>query len=60
MAPMAGRITNAEKYRFVFRFGLQQRFFTPRIPLDGVVRVLQKIRTGFLIRRLGTAAPGDP
>ena len=27
--------------------GATQGFFTPRIPINGIVRVLQKIRTGF-------------
>jgi hypothetical protein len=44
MAPVAGGITNRKEERFVFAPRLRERFLTPRIPIDGVMRVLKKIR----------------
>src|SRR5205085_6571755 len=53
VAPMAGRVTDREKDRFVFvtRFG--ERFFAPRIPINGVLRVLKRI--GRLLTRESVA-----
>ena len=44
VAPVAGRITDREKDRFVFLARFGERFFAPRIPIDRIVRVLEKIR----------------
>ena len=44
VAPMAGVIADREKDRFVLSFGLGERLFAPRIPVDWVVRVQQEVR----------------
>lgn len=44
---MARRVADAQKYGLVFRAGPGKRFITPRMPIHGIVRVLQEIR-GFL------------
>ena len=43
VAPVAGRIADREKDRFVFAARLGERFLAPRIPVDRVMRVLQKV-----------------
>src|ERR1051325_180827 len=50
VTPMAGRITHAQKDRFVLAAGLVERFLSPGIPIDRVGSVLEKIRT-FLPRK---------
>ena len=47
MAPMTGGVTHREEDGLVPALGEQQRFFAPRIPIDGIFRVLQQIRAGF-------------
>ena len=44
MAPVAGGITDREKDRFVLLGGFVERLRAPRIPVDGVVGVLQQVR----------------
>jgi hypothetical protein len=44
MAPVARRISDAQKDGLVFSFCALQSFFPPRVPVDWVVRMLQKIR----------------
>ena len=46
VAPMAGRIADAEQDGFIFVFGPLQGFLSPRIPVHGVVGVLQEIGAG--------------
>jgi len=41
---MTGRVTDGEKDRFVFAARFGKSFFTPRIPIDWIMRVLEKIR----------------
>ena len=50
VAPVAGRIADGEKDRFVFAARLGKCFLAPRKPIDRIVRVLQKIRR-FLVRQ---------
>ncbi len=45
VTPMAGRVADAEEDRPVEELGPGQRVGTPREPVDGVVRVLQEVRT---------------
>ncbi len=47
VAPMAGRIADAQKDGFVLRARLGERFVAPRKPVHGIVRVLQEIRRFF-------------
>jgi hypothetical protein len=45
MAPVAGGIPDAEKDGFILFFGLTQCLISPRIPINRIVSMLQKIRT---------------
>jgi len=45
VAPMAGVIAHGEKDRLVLTLCLRKRFFSPRVPLDGIVSVQQEVRT---------------
>jgi hypothetical protein len=57
MTPVAGGITDTEQDWFVFLSGATQSFIGPRIPIDRIVRMLEKVRTGFLdeaIRQVDT------
>ena len=53
MAPMAGRVADRKKDRFVFVASALQRLFTPRIPIHGVLGVLQEVGTGFVSEAIG-------
>ena len=44
MAPMAGRIADAQKDRLVLRLGAGERLGSPRIPIHGVLGMLPQIR----------------
>src|SRR6266581_208266 len=44
MAPVAGRVANTEQDGFVLLLCLLQSFFTPWVPIYGVVGMLQEIR----------------
>jgi hypothetical protein len=44
VAPVAGGVTNGEEYRASL-CGLFTRFIAPRIPIHGIVGVLQQVRT---------------
>ena len=48
MTPVTGGITDAEQNRLVFRFGLAERRFSPRVPIHRIVRMLQQVRTGLV------------
>ena len=48
VTPVARRIANAQQNRLVLVARLRQGIFTPGIPVDRVVRVLEKIGTGLL------------
>ena len=43
VAPVTGGVTNREEDRFVFPAGFGERFFAPRIPINRIVRVLEKV-----------------
>jgi hypothetical protein len=53
MAPMAGTVTYAYQQHFVFVAGLLQGFGRPRLPLNRIVGVLQKVRTAFVDEAIG-------
>src|SRR4051794_30131345 len=42
MAPMAGRVADAEEDRFVFLAGFRESFLAPGKPIDGVGLMLQQ------------------
>ena len=44
---MAGGITNRKKNWLIFPTRLGKRFLAPRIPIDRIMRVLQKVRRLF-------------
>jgi hypothetical protein len=43
MAPVAGRVADAQKNRFVFRARFGKRIVVPCEPIHGIVRMLQKV-----------------
>jgi hypothetical protein len=45
MAPVAGRVPDREKDRFVFSPSFLEGLITPREPVDWIVSVLEKIGT---------------
>ena len=45
VAPMAGRVADGQEDRLVLLARLGERLLAPRIPVHGIVRVLQQIRT---------------
>src|SRR5262249_1782333 len=55
VAPMARRVADRQQDRLVICFCPQQRFGSPRVPVHGVVRVLQQIRA-----RLARQPVGHP
>ena len=52
MAPVAGGITDRQQDRLVFCPGTRKCGFAPRIPVDGIVSVLQKIGAGFVGQKI--------
>ena len=46
VAPVAGRVSDAEEYGFVFVFSPLQRLIPPGIPVHWIIGVLQKIWAG--------------
>jgi hypothetical protein len=48
MAPMAGRVTNRKENRFIFYSGFLKSLFSPRIPVYGIIGVLQEIWALFI------------
>ena len=48
MAPIAGRVPDGEKDRLVFVLRLEERLFTPWIPVYGIVCMLKEVRTLFV------------
>jgi len=50
---MAGRVTNRQEDWLVFATRFGERFFTPRIPIDRIMRVLKKIRRLFAGKPVG-------
>ncbi len=46
VAPVTGRVADREEDRLAFRAGLRERFLAPGVPVDRVVLVLKKVRTG--------------
>jgi hypothetical protein len=47
VTPVAGRIADAQKNRFVFRARFGESFIAPREPIHGIVRMLQQVRRFF-------------
>ena len=43
MAPVTGGVADAQKDRDVASFGILEGVASPRVPVDGIVRVLQEI-----------------
>ena len=52
MTPVTRRITDAQQNRLVISFRLAERRFSPRMPIDGIVRVLEQVRTGLVNQRV--------
>ena len=47
VAPVASGISDRQQNGLVLLLRQRDRLFAPRIPVDGIVRVLLEIRTGF-------------
>jgi hypothetical protein len=47
VAPVAGGVPDGEEDWTVLGAGPRKGLFAPRVPVDGIVRVLQQIRAGF-------------
>src|SRR5438128_2349967 len=45
---MTRAIADTKKNWLIFLTCLSERFFTPRIPVNGIICVLQKVRAGFI------------
>ena len=43
MAPVTGTIAHAQENGFILRLGSSQGFFTPGIPINRIIRMLQQI-----------------
>ena len=56
VAPVAGRITDGEKDRFVLASRFRERFLAPRKPVDRIMRVLEKIRRLLAAQPVGVRA----
>ena len=50
VAPMASGVANAQQNRLVLCLGERHRFVAPRIPIDGVVDVLQQVGAGLVLQ----------
>jgi len=48
MTPMARGIANTEKDRFMLFFGTCKRFFSPGVPVDRIVGMLEQVGTSFV------------
>jgi hypothetical protein len=59
VAPVAGRVADAQKNRLVLAFRFFQSLVAPRVPVHGVVRVLQEIRAGLLRETVGVLVLGQ-
>ena len=44
VAPVAGRVADRDDQRLVLRAGARERLLAPRVPVDGVLRVLEQVR----------------
>jgi len=53
MAPVTGAVAHREKNRLVLAARRFKRFGSPRVPVDGVVLMLQKIRRSFVGQAVG-------
>src|SRR3989338_320237 len=53
MAPMTSRISYGKKDRFILFLRFLKRFFTPRIPIDWIMGMLQEIRAFFVNQTIG-------
>jgi hypothetical protein len=49
MTPMTGRVADREEDRFILTARFGEGFLAPRIPIDRVMCVLEKVR-GFFVR----------
>lgn len=53
MAPMTGRVSDGEEYRFVFDSGFRECLIAPWVPVNWVVGVLQEVRGFFVYELVG-------
>ena len=53
VAPVAGRIADAEQDRLVLVPGAAERFFAPGVPIDRIVRVLKQVGADLIHQVVG-------
>ncbi len=58
MAPVAGRISYAEKDGLSLFLGPLKGLLSPRVPFDRIVGVLEEIGTSFVNQVVGVHLPG--
>ena len=58
VAPVAGRVADAEEDRLVFRARPGERLITPGEPVHGIVRVLEQVRRFFAHQAVGVLVNG--
>ena len=55
VAPVAGGVADAQQDRLVFALGGLQRLGSPRVPVDGVIGVLEEVGARFVGEAVGHA-----
>ena len=58
VAPVTGRVADGQEDRPVQQLGRGERVGTPRIPVDGVVRMLEEVRAGLPGEAVGHGSDG--
>src|SRR6185436_12561251 len=53
VAPVTRRVSDAQQDRLVFTTRALECLGSPRVPVDGIVRVLKQIRTGLVRESIG-------
>ena len=53
MAPVTGRVADLQQDRLVLLLAPSKRLVAPRIPIDRIVRVLEKVGAGFVNQSIG-------
>ena len=56
VAPVAGRVADREQDRLVLGAGARERLLAPRVPVDGVVLVLEQVGAGLVGEAVGHVA----
>ena len=57
VAPVAGGVADGEEDRPVLVARARERLIAPRVPVDGIVRVLEEVRAGLVGQAVHGARP---